>query len=47
MQTLHPTKRATELLEQGDLEGAAFWWRVVSTIEDIFRTEPRGGEVSH
>ena len=43
----HATQRATELLEQGDLEGAAVWWRIVSTIDDILRTEPKDGEPSH
>ena len=39
--------RADALLEAGDLEGCAVFKRVLRAVEELQRTEPASGEVSH
>ena len=36
--------RADELLDAGDLDGAAVWRRIIRAIEELQRKEPREGE---
>jgi len=38
--TIHAAMRADELLENGDVEGAATWRRIVRTIEDMLNRTP-------
>ena len=41
--TLAAAERADELLERGDLDGAAMWRRILKAIEELERG-PREGE---
>ena len=35
------------MLAKGDLDGAAVWPKIVSTINELQRTEPKPGERRH
>lgn len=37
-------RRADGLLDEGDMEGSAFWIRVTKALEEIERKAPRDGE---
>ena len=39
---IHAAMRADELLDDGDLDGAATWRRVIQAIKDLETTEPSG-----
>ena len=39
--------KADEMLDRGDLDGAAVWRRVVAAIEELQREEPGPGELRH
>jgi hypothetical protein len=39
--------RADELLEAGDLAGAATWKRTLRAIEELQGSEPKPGEAVH
>lgn len=41
---IHAAMRADELLDAGDLDGAAVWRRIIRAIEELQRKEPREGE---
>lgn len=38
-------QRADGLLDEGDMEGSAFWIRVTKALEELERNAPRDGEV--
>ena len=38
--------RQDELLDNGDLEGANVWLRVIHAVKELGRPEPRDGEAS-
>jgi hypothetical protein len=40
--TAHTAMRADELLDAGDLDGAATWRRVLAAIKELENVEPRG-----
>ncbi len=40
-------KRATEMLDSGDVNGYAVWKRIVDAIKDMQRETPRPGEKRH
>ncbi len=40
-------KRATEMLDAGDVGGYAVWKRIVDAIKDMQRETPRPGEQRH
>ncbi len=40
-------KRATEMLNVGDVDGHAVWKRIVDAIKDMERETPRPGEQRH
>ncbi len=40
-------KRATEMLDSGDVDGYAAWKRIVDAIKDMQREAPRPGEHRH
>ncbi len=40
-------KRATEMLDAGDVDGYAVWKRIVDAIKDTQREKPRPGEQRH
>ncbi len=44
---IHAAMQADALLEAGDLEGCAVFKRVLRAVEELQRTEPASGEVSH
>ena len=38
---------ADDMLDKGDLDGAAVWRRIVAAINEIQRSEPKPGERRH
>ena len=36
--------KADAMLDMGDLDGAAVWWRIVAAINELQREEPAAGE---
>ena len=40
-------KRATKMLDAGDVDGYAVWKRIVDAIRDMERETPRPGEQRH
>ena len=40
-------KRATKMLDTGDVDGYAVWKRIVDAIKDMQRETPRPGEQQH
>ncbi len=44
---IHAAMRADELLDQGDLDGAAVWRRIKAAIEEMQKRAPGDGEVVH
>ena len=40
-------KRATKMLDAGDVDGYAVWKRIVEAIKDMQRETPRPGEQKH
>ena len=40
--TIHAAMRADELLERGDLDGAAVWRRVIQALEELGNLKPDG-----
>ncbi len=43
----HATKRATAMLEAGDLDSYAVWKRILRAVEELQGTEPKSGEAVH
>ncbi len=39
--------RADAMLEKGDLDGRAVWWRIVKAVEELQRETPHPGEQQH
>jgi hypothetical protein len=37
-------QRADELFEEGDLDGAAIWKRILHAVEELQRVKPKIGE---
>ena len=44
---LQAIKRATKMLDAGDVDGYAVWKRIVDAIKDMQREAPREGEPRH
>ncbi|MEE9250127.1 MAG: hypothetical protein V3U93_03245 [Alphaproteobacteria bacterium] len=44
---IHAAMRADELLDAGDLEGAAVWRRIVSAINELLADKPGDGAHIH
>ena len=40
-------RRATKMLDDGDVDGYAVWKRIVDAIKDMQRETPRSGEQRH
>jgi hypothetical protein len=40
-------QRIDELLNEGDLDGAAVWRRILHAVEELQRMKPRVGELVH
>ncbi len=39
--------KADDMLDKGDLDGAAIWRRIVAVINELQREEPKPGERRH
>ena len=39
------TKKATELLKEGDVDGAAAWQLILNAIKKLLCDKPEGGQV--
>ena len=39
--------KADDMLDEGDLDGAAVWRQIVAAINDLQRVEPKPGERRH
>ncbi len=44
---IHSTKRASAMLDKGDLDAYAVWKRILRAIEELQGTEPKSGEAVH
>ncbi len=44
---IHSTKRASAMLDKGDLDAYAAWKRVLRAIEELQREAPKSGEAAH
>ncbi len=43
----HSTKRASAMLDKGDLDSYAIWRRILRAVEELQRTAPKSGEAVH
>ncbi len=43
----HSTKRASAMLDKGDLGAYAVWKRILRAIEELQRAGPKSGEAVH
>ena len=39
---LHAAIRADEMLDAGDLDGRAVWWRILKAVRELANKEPDG-----
>ncbi len=44
---IHSTKRASAMLDKGDLDGYAVWKRILRAVEELQGTAPKSGEAVH
>ena len=44
---IHSTKRASAMLDKGDLDAYAVWKRILRAIEELKRAEPKPGTRVH
>ena len=44
---VHSIKRASAMLDKGDLNGYAVWKRILQVVEELQRMAPKPGEVVH
>ncbi len=44
---IHSTKRASAMLDKGDLGAYAVWKRILRAIEELQRAGPKSGEAVH
>ena len=44
---IHSTKRASAMLDKGDLDAYAVWKRILKAIEELKRARPKTGEAVH
>lgn len=44
---IHAAMRADELLDKGDLDGAAVWRKVIEAVGELLREGPGDGERIH
>ena len=44
---IHAAMQADAMLDEGDLDGAAVWRRIVAATEELLRTKPRHGAPVH
>ena len=44
---IHSTKRASAMLDKGDLDAYAAWKRILRAIEELQKAGPKSGEAVH
>ena len=44
---IHSTRRASAMLDKGDLGAYAIWKRILRAVEELQRKAPKSGEVVH
>ena len=44
---LHATKRASAMLDKGDLDAYAIWKRILQAVEELQKAGPKSGEAVH
>ncbi len=44
---IHSTKRASAMLDKGDLDAYAVWKRILRAVEELQGTAPKPGEAVH
>ncbi len=44
---IHSTKRASAMLDKGDLDAYAMWKRILRAVEALQGTVPKSGEAVH
>ncbi len=44
---IHSTKRASAMLDKGDLDAYAVWKRILRAVGELQGTEPKSGEAVH
>ncbi len=44
---IHAAMRADAMLETGDLDGYAAWWRILRAVAELRGTAPKSGEAVH
>ena len=44
---IHSTKRASAMLDKGDLDSYAILRRILRAVEELERTAPKSGEAVH
>ncbi len=44
---IHSTKRASAMLDKGDLDAYAAWKRILRAIEELQKARPKSGETMH
>ncbi len=44
---IHSTKRASAMLDKGDLDAYAVWKRILRAVEELQREAPKSGEAVH
>ena len=44
---IHSTKRASAMLDKGDLDAYATWKRILRAVEELQRKAPKSGEAVH
>ncbi len=44
---IHSTKRASAMLDKGDMDAYAMWKRILRAVEELQRTAPKSGEAVH
>ncbi len=43
----HSTKRASAMLDKGDLDAYAVWKRILRAVEELQGAEPKSGKAVH
>jgi len=44
---IHSTKRASAMLDKGDLDAYAIWKRILRAVEELQKAAPKSGEAVH
>ena len=44
---IYSTKRASAMLDKGDMDAYAMWKRILRAVEELQRAAPKSGEAVH